>query len=132
MATSIEDFIAYWAARGTTLVDDADTNAALVRGTDYITYNYVNRFRPGCDINSPIVDLAIYEAALIEYEDPGAFSSVFTPNQQNTLIAVDVIKWTAADVDSSISGVAAATATSTKIEAMLRPCMAYSFGVFIV
>lgn len=129
MTATVTGWIAYAGARGTTVVDDTASAAALVRATDYITHHYVSRFASGYDIDSPNVDPAIYEAANLELATPGFFNKTYTPDQQKVLTQVEGIKWT---VRGDASGAEAATPKSTLIEALLGPYMASAHAVYTV
>ena len=126
---TVADWITYAAARGTVVPDDAASAAALVRATDYITYNYISRFAAGYDATSPNVDEAIYEAATLELATPNLFSTTFTPDQQKVLTKVGELSWTATGKAGGADG---ATPVSIKIEAMLRPYKNYLTGVMVV
>lgn len=129
MAATVADLISYAADRGTTIADDADTAAGLVRAQDYIAYHYVNRFGAAVTVDTDILDAATYEAAILEISTPGFWSKTYTPDQQKVLTAVDQIKWT---VRGDASGPDAATPVSTKIEGMLRPYMVTIAGAYVV
>ena len=129
MAATIDGWIAYAAARGDTVANDAAAAAALVRAQDYVTYHYASRFAAGFDAESPNVAPATYEAAKLELATPGFFSRTFTPDQQRVLTAVGDIRWT---VRGDASGPDAATPVSTKIEAMLRPYLSRGPSVLVV
>ncbi len=126
---TVADWITYAAARGTVIADDTDSAAALVRATDYITFNYISRFASGYDATSENVDEAIYEAANLEQATPNLFLQTFTPDQQKVLTKVGDLSWT---VTGRAGGADAATPVSTKIEAMLRPYRNYSAGAMVV
>ena len=64
MTATVEGWIVYAAARGDTVVDDADSAAALVRGSDYVARLYLNRLTSSAP--EPVVDEATYEAAKLE------------------------------------------------------------------
>lgn len=110
---------------------DALANAALVRASDYIQYNYVAYFMAGYDETLPAVELATYEAANYELATPGFFSVTYTPAQQKVLTEVDGIKWTAVNNTDSTEAFNNATPTSTRIDAMLRRYLPSKGGVFI-
>ena len=120
MAVSVAGWIAYAAARGTTVTDNAASAAALVRAQDHIQHRYLNRLLPGLDAATlPVVDPATYEAAKLELATPGLFSAVYTPDQQKTLTRVGDISWT--PLSGAKAGFEAATPTSTLIDAMFDP-----------
>ncbi len=124
----VASLITYAADRGTTVADEPATEQALVRASDYVTFNYIVRFMAGYDEASENVDAATYEAALLELATPGFFSKTFTPAEQKVLTEVKGIKWT---LIGNASGVDAAAPVSTKIEAMLRPYLDRGAGVFV-
>ena len=128
MAT-VADWIAHAAARGQTIADDADSAAAIVRATDYITYHYISRFASGCDANSDNVDKAIYEAAGFELTTPNLFSTIFTPDQQRVLTKAGDLSWT---VTGKADGADGATPVSNRVEAILRPYMFLVAGGMVV
>ena len=120
MIGTLADFRTYATARGDTApasANDADANAALTRGSDYILYSYVSRFLAGYDETSANVEEAAYEAAMIELGTPNFFSKTYTPAEQKVLTEVKGIKWTVVGEQRGVEG---STPTSTKIEAMLR------------
>jgi hypothetical protein len=129
MAATIAGWIAYAAARGATVVNNAASAAALVRGEDHIRFHYVARFLPGYDETAPNVEEAIYEAAALELATPGFFSTAFTPAQQKTLTRAGSIAWTVTGSTDSTDAWANATPTSTKIAAMLAPYMQGKFSI---
>ncbi|WP_406646870.1 hypothetical protein QEZ52_00315 [Aliisedimentitalea scapharcae] len=129
MAVTVTDWIAYAAARGDVVEDDAASASALIRATDYITFHHVNRFMAGYDATSPNVDEATYEAAKLELATPGFFSKTFTPAEQRVLVEVKGIKW---ERVGDATGSEAATPVSTKIEAMLSPYINRVPGAFTV
>lgn len=119
MLGTVAGWIEYAAARGLTVADDAASMQALVRGSDYVQFNYVSQFLPGYDATSPNVVEAAYEAAALELETPGFWTKTFTPAQQKVLTEVKGIKWTVAGGSDSQNAWANASPTSTKIAAML-------------
>lgn len=129
MAGTVAGWIAYAAARGATVADDADSAAALVRAQDYIAYHYVNRFGSAVTVDDAILANATYEAANAELATPGFWSKTYTPDQQKVLTEVKGIKWT---VRGDASGPDAATPVSTRIEGMLRPYMVTLAGAYVV
>ena len=130
MTATIEGWIAYAAEAGDTVVDDAESNAALVRGQRYVTRTYVNYFMAPYGADSEGVDEAIYEAATLELATPGFWSKTFTPDQQKVLTKVDAIQWTV--IDSGKKGAAAATPMTTAIDALLRRYMRSYVGAYSV
>lgn len=129
MTATVAGWITYAAARGDTIADDADSAAALVRASDYITYTYVSRFGSVVTVDADVIDAATYEAAKLELATPGFWSKTFTPDQQKVLVQVGDIKWQAR---GEASGTMGATPVSTKIEAMLRPCLVTIAGAYTV
>lgn len=133
MVTSVDALIAYAGARGVVIVDDPATDQALVRATDVIVFGYVNRFCHGYSVNSPYVDEAIYEAAMIEVVTPNFFTSTYTPADQKLLTEAKGVKWTpVVGGRKGRGGLLDATPTSTKIEAMLRPYVSNYIGLGVV
>ncbi|NDV52114.1 hypothetical protein [Salipiger sp. PrR003] len=118
MTATVEGWIDYAAARGDTVADDADSAAALVRGSDYVARFYLNRLTSSAP--EQVVDEATYEAAKLELANPGFFSKTYTADQQKVLTKVGSIQWT---VRGDASGAEAATPISTTIEAMFYPYM---------
>lgn len=129
MAATLAGWIAYAALRGTTVANDSDSEAALVRAQDYIRYNYIAKFLPGYDETSPYVDEATYEAATFELATPGFWSTTFTPAQQKVLTGVGDIRWTVTGSTDSVDVWVDASPTSTKIAAMLAPYMPGKYRV---
>lgn len=127
---TVAGWITYAAARGTTVADDADSAAALVRASDYITYHYVNRFIGSYDATSPYVEEATYEAANFELATPGFFSKTVTEGQQKTLTGVGSIRWTPMKSDAKTLRTGLLySPTSTKIDAMLAAYMPLDRGL---
>ncbi|KGM50657.1 hypothetical protein [Pseudooceanicola atlanticus] len=118
MTASVEDWIAYAAARGDAVADDADSAAALVRAQDHYTYALLPRLSAAPP--DAIADAAVYELAKLELATPGFWSKTFTPDQQKTLTKVGDVQWT---VRGDASGAMGAMPVSTKVEAMLAPYM---------
>ena len=119
MAATLAGWISYAALRGLTVANEPASEQALVRGQDYINYNYISRFLPGYDETSPYVDEAIYEASAFELATPGFWTTTFTPAQQKTLTKVGEISWTVSGSTDSDEAWVNASPTSTKIAAML-------------
>jgi hypothetical protein len=116
---TVTGWIAYAAARGQIVADNAASAAALQRAADHIRFAYVAKFLPGFDADSDNVEEATYEAAALELATPGLFSGTFTPAQQKVLTEVKGIKWTPIMGTDSDDSFANATPTSVKIAAML-------------
>ena len=125
MPADLSGFRAYHVERGNsapTNALDADAEAALVRGADYVRDTYVARFLPlYADPLPDAVDDATYEAAALELATPGFFSKTYTEADAKVLVGVDTIRW---EFIGRKGGSRAPT--STKIEAMLRRYMAGS------
>lgn len=129
MTATVAGWIAYAAERGNVVADDAASAAALVRAQDYVTHHYVSQFRAGVVVSDDLIDAAVYEAASLELATPGFWSKTFTPDQQKVLTKVGDIQWT---VRGDVSGSAAATPVSTKIDAMLGQYKRLWIGAFAV
>jgi hypothetical protein len=131
---TVAELKTYAADRGITDVAGATdplATQALVRASDYITYHYVPRFREGFDETSPLVEPAVYEAAILEFRSPNFFNTSFTPNQQKVLVGVgDSIRWEV--VEGGGGGTGAATPVSTRIEAMLWPYLIPNVSAVLV
>jgi len=110
--------IAYAAARGTVIANDAATIYGLVNASDYIRYTYLET--SSCTIDSANVVEAVYEAAIAEIAEPGFWKSTYTPAEQVVLVAVDGIKW---QPTSDATKVGASVPRSTIIESMLSHCI---------
>lgn len=130
MSATITGWIAYAAEAGDTVADNADSQAALVRGQRYITRTYVNYFMKPHTADSDGVDEAIYEAASLELATPGFWSKTFTPDQQKVLTKANKIQWTVRD--GGKRGAAAAAPVSTDIDALLRRYMRTYIGAYAV
>ena len=133
MYGTLDGFRSYALARGNSAPKDAtdeNATAALVRASDHIQYGYVNRFHAGCSEASDAVVPAAYEAAILELATPGFFSRTYTPGEAKVLTEVKGIKWTV--VGGSSTGNEAMTPVSTRIEAMLAPCLEGKIGAYVV
>lgn len=130
MIGTVAGWISYAADRGVTVADDADSLAALVRASDYITHHYVRRFLSGYDATSDYVEEAAYEAASLELATPGFFTKTFTEGHQKVLTGVEGIRWTPIKSDATTirTGLLYAP-SSTLIEAMLAPYMPLDRGL---
>lgn len=125
MYGSLTDWRAYATDRGDntpTAAADVDATAALVRASDYIKFTYVANFASGYDATVAEVELAAYEAALLELATPNFFTTTYTPDQQKVLTEVKGIKWTMKDATADLERDSAGP-VSTRIDAMLRPYM---------
>jgi hypothetical protein len=129
MAATLAGWIAYAALRGAHVPNNDNSQHALVRGTDYIRFHYINKFLPGYDETSPYVDEAIYEASSFELTTPGFWTTTFTPSQQKVLTRAGDISWSVTGGTDSSDAWANASPTSTKIAAMLSPYMPGRFQV---
>jgi len=118
MIGTVLALIAYAAARGTIIANNAATLEALVRASDYIQYTYLTGST--CTVESPNVESAVYEAAMSEVITPGFWTKTFTPAEQKVLTGVGSLSWTVTG-DASKNG--SSTPRSTKIDAMLRACI---------
>lgn len=128
---TVAGWIAYAAARGTTVADNPASAQALQRGADHIRFAWVARFLPGYDENSAGVEEATYEAATLELATPGLFAGTFTPAQQKILTGVGQIRWSTTGDTDTTDAWANATPTSVKVAAILSPYMPgkYQFGL---
>lgn len=130
MTATVEGLIAYADARGTVIYNTAVTEQALTRASDYINYSYVQLFTSSFSADSPNVDPAIYEAAMLEVTTPGFFSKTYTEADRKVLVEVEGIKW---EHIGSSDGVNSFEPKSSRIEAMLRPYMAaHGLGMWAV
>ena len=118
MIGNVTALIAYAAARGTVIADDAATLQALVRASDYIQFTYLDG--SGCTAESANVAEATYEAAMAEVATPFFWTKTFTPADQKVLVGVGDIKW---QVTGDATAGGASIPRSTKIETMLRQCI---------
>lgn len=129
----VAGWIAYAAARGDTVANEAASEQALVRAGDYIEHRYVANLRAPytADSLSTLIDKATYEAAKLELATPFFFTKTFTPSQQKVLTQADSVKWTPT---GDASGTYAEFPTSTLIDAMFEPYIndrdGPSFGVW--
>lgn len=125
MYGTLIDFRAYATARGDaapTAATDPVATAALVRASDYIRTRYVLRL----GISSPETDAAVIEATYIaarrEIGTPGFWTATYTPASAKTLVAVDSIKWQAADNSKlGLSGRDLVVPFDPAIDALLMP-----------
>lgn len=101
---------------------DVDTLAAqaLQRATDYIEAFYLNRFAVSFNAQSPNVEPAVYEAAVLELDEPGFWNQTHTPGERTVLTEVKGIRW---EVIPGAKG-NDPTPISSRIEALLAPYMA--------
>lgn len=116
MAATSAGLITYAADRGQTITAGSDTDAALVRAVDYITYFYVAKMPASNPAPDATVEAATYEAAILELATPNFFSKTYTPGEAKALTKVDNIQWTMLNPDTGSEGM---TPVSSKIEAML-------------
>lgn len=124
---------AYADARGfvnPNLAVDTLANQALQRASDYIEFHYLSRFAPGYDVNSPGVEPATYEAALLELDAGGFFNRTWTPGERKTLTEVSGIRW---EVLPGSGPNKDPTPISSRIEALLsRYINAGGLAVYVV
>jgi hypothetical protein len=120
MYGTVAGWIAYAAARGLTVADNAAAAAALVRASDYIRTRYVIRFSADYDDSAPQVEESAYIAAAYELETPGFWSATFTPSQVKVLTKVGGIQWTPVQM-GGLSASDAMTPVSPAIDALLTP-----------
>ena len=123
---------AYSTARGDnapTATSDALASAALLRGTDYIQFTYVPRFAAGYDSTAANVEFATYESAARELATPGFWSKTFTASEAKVLVGVGDLRW---QVTGSTKDARSMAPTSTRIEALLWPYLARSYGAVVV
>ena len=102
---------------------------ALTRAQDYIRTSYVARFAAGFDAAAADVDAATYEAALMELVTPGVFSKVYTQAETKVLVGLGDLTWQATGNTKDARSFAP---RSTKIEALLWPYMARTYGAVVV
>lgn len=129
MIGTIAAWRAYATERGVSAPTDASdesATAALVRAGDYITHNYVRYFYEDYTVDSPYVEDATYEAALLELNTAGFFSATYTPGKQKILSKVEGISWTVVDSDASRPTY---VPVSTAVDQMLRHYMRRNFVV---
>ena len=119
MAATVADWITYAGLRGLTVADDAASDQALQRASDYVRTRYVLRFSDEYDIDSAQAVEAIYIAAAYELTTPGFWSKTFTASQVKVLTGVGNIKWTV--TDTGMKGIDAQLPTSPAIDALLVP-----------
>lgn len=125
MYGTLIDFRAYATARGDTAptaATDPVATAALVRASDYIRTRYVLRL----GLSAPEADEAVIEATYIaarrEIATPGFWTATYTPASAKTLVAVDSIKWQAADNSKlGLSGRDLVVPFDPAIDALLMP-----------
>ena len=122
---------AYHSARGNSAWTGSSTikGQALTRAQDYIRTSYVARFAAGFDASATDVDSATYEAALMELVTPGVFSKTFTEAETKVLVGVGDLRW---QVTGNTKDARSFAPRSTKIEALLWPYMARTYGAVTV
>ena len=122
---------AYHEARGNAAWTGGDTakSQALTRAQDYIRTSYVSRFAAGFDATAADVDAATYEAALMEIASPGVFSKTFTEAETKVLVGLGDLRW---QVTGNTKDARSFAPRSTKIEALLWPYMARTYGAVVV
>ena len=122
---------AYHSARGNSAWTGSSTikGQALTRAQDYIRTSYVARFAAGFDATATDVDAACYEAALMELVKPGVFSKTFTEAETKVLVGLGEMRW---QPTGSTKDARSFAPRSTKIEALLWPYMARTYGAVVV
>ena len=108
---------------------DMLANAALVRAQDYIQFTYVQRFAEGYDSTAANVEAAVYEAANLELASPGFFSKTYTEADRKVLTGLDSLSWTFV---GKVRDDRSYAPRSTKIEALLWPYIARTYGAVVV
>lgn len=108
---------------------DTLANAALVRAQDYIQFTYVQRFAEGYDSTAANVEAATYEAANLELASPGFFSKTYTEADRKVLTGLDSLSWTFV---GKVRDDRSYAPRSTKIEALLWPYIARTYGAVVV
>jgi hypothetical protein len=121
----------YHADRGNSAWTGTDTvkSQALIRAQDYIRTSYVARFAAGFDATATDVDSATYEAALMELVTPGVFSKTYTEAETKVLVGLGDLRW---QVTGSTKDARSFAPRSSKIEALLWPYMARTYGAVTV
>lgn len=122
---------AYHAARGNSAWTGTSTvkGQALQRAQDYIRTSYVARFAAGYDATAADVDAACYEAALMEIAKPGIFAKTYTEAELKVLVEVGDLRWQPIGFSKDARSFAP---KSSKIEALLWPYLARSYGAVVV
>lgn len=128
MYGTVTDWIAYAALRGTTVANDATSAQALQRAGDYIRARYVIPLDPDYDENSPEVIEAAYIAASFELQNPGFWSTTFTPSSAKMLTSAPEVQWTPIANTSGINGVAGMLPVSPAIHALFMGGGSYNIG----
>lgn len=120
----------YVAARGiANQVITEESLPALVRASDYIKYHYVANFIAAYDETVPEVEMATYEVACIENNDPGFFSKTYTPQDAKVLMQVDSLRWEKPGrAGSDNFDYSEAVPISTKADTYLRKYMRLKSG----
>lgn len=130
MYGTFDGWLEYGVARGLVVdgIAEGDPNsvAALNRASDYIKYHYVANFRSKFNDTLPEVELATYEAATIEFNDPHFFERRLTPSDAKVLVAVESIRWEKISANRTDQlDQSALMPVSIKIENYLRPYMRF-------
>ena len=116
MTASLTGWIAYAADRGTAVASDELSSQALVRASDYIRTRYLLSNSISTDDERAVE--ATYMAAKYELENPGFWSTTFTPASAKTLTKVDGIQWTMQSNASMEKGYNAQIPVSPAINAL--------------
>lgn len=122
----------YSTARGNSApasATDTVANQALLRAQDYIQFTYVQRFATGYDSTAANVEAAVYEAANLELTTPGFFTKTYTEAEKKVLTGLDSLSWT---VIGMVKDDRSYAPRSTKIEALLWPYLARTYGAVTV
>lgn len=122
---------AYHTARGNAAWTGSATvkGQALTRAQDYIRTSYVARFAMGFDATATDVDAACYEAALMELVTPGVFAKTYTEADTKVLVGLGDLTW---QPTGKMKDARSFAPRSTKIEALLWPYMARTYGAVVV
>lgn len=131
MIGTVPGLRAYAQARGFLAPEldvDALTGYALQRASDYIETFYVSRFDTSFNAQSPNVESAVYEAAMLELDNPGFWNKTHTPGERKTLTEVQGIRWEIIP-DAKSTG---PTPISARIEALLSPYIRGAFGFYVI
>ena len=122
----------YATARGNAApasASDTVANQALLRAQDYLQFTYVQRFAPGYDYTAANVEAAVYEAANLELTTPGFFSKTYTEADRKVLTGLGDLSWT---MVGKVKDDRSYAPRSSKIEALLWPYMARTYGAVVV
>lgn len=131
MYGTVADWITYAGLRGLTVANEAASEQALMRASDYIRTKYVLRLAPAYDETSPEVIEAAYIAASYELATPNFWSKTFTPQQAKVLTRADTISWTPVSNELNV-GADSVLPVSPAIEALFYGQSNYNLGGFVV